>query len=59
MRCWKLQICHRSDRKRTTINDGWLIFRTDLQIEEGDICVFEWMNESIRNFKVRIVKHNV
>lgn len=58
MRCWKLEIRHRDDRKRTTINGGWLRFRDDSQLEEGDLCVFEWMNHSIHNFNVRIVKGN-
>ncbi|XP_074359135.1 uncharacterized protein LOC141698346 isoform X2 [Apium graveolens] len=28
-RCWPLQTRHRRDRKRTTINGGWLVFRRD------------------------------
>lgn len=55
-RCWKLQIRHRRDWKRTTINDGWITFRNDLQLVEGDTCVFQWMNYGIRTFNVRIVK---
>lgn len=58
MRCWKLEIRHRDDWKRTTINGGWLVFRTDLELEDGDLCVFEWKNETIRNFNVVIVKRN-
>ncbi|KAF1002058.1 hypothetical protein AG4045_027905 [Apium graveolens] len=32
-RCWTLQTRHRHDRKRFIINDGWLTFRLDNDIE--------------------------
>lgn len=48
---------HRRDWKRTTINDGWCLFRDDLKLNENDICVFEWRDDTIRNFEVRVVKY--
>lgn len=55
-RCWKLQTRKRRDSKRTTIHNGWLQFRDDLQLAVGDLCMFEWKNDTVRNFNVRIVK---
>ncbi|KAK1394047.1 Glycosyltransferase [Heracleum sosnowskyi] len=55
-RCWKLQIRKRPNRKRTTIHNGWLQFRDDLQLAVDDLCMFEWKNDTVRNFNVRIVK---
>lgn len=54
--CWKLEILKRNDRRRTTINDGWSIFRLDLELLPGDTCIFQWRNGSIRNFDVRVLK---
>ncbi|XP_074368824.1 uncharacterized protein LOC141708896 isoform X2 [Apium graveolens] len=56
-RVWLLKIRRRSDRKRTTINDGWRMFREDLKLDLGDTCIFNWRDGSIRNFNVLVVKN--
>lgn len=55
-RCWSLQIRKRRGTKRTTINNGWKFFCQDMGLEEGDVCVFHWKNDSFRNFDIEIQK---
>ncbi|KAL8155301.1 hypothetical protein AgCh_000613 [Apium graveolens] len=55
-RCWLLQIRRHHDRKRCTINDSWLVFRRDLQLDVGDNIIFKWRDGSIRNFNVVVLK---
>lgn len=55
-RSWRLEIRKRSDWKRTTIHDGWIDFRKDLELQEGDICLFECPIDSLRHFNVRVIR---
>ncbi|XP_063942320.1 uncharacterized protein LOC135150084 [Daucus carota subsp. sativus] len=55
-RCWELEIRKRADNKRTTIHDGWIQMRDDLQLEVGDTCWFKWKDESYHRFTVVVEK---
>lgn len=59
IRCWLLEIRRRRDKRRCTINGGWLMFREDLHLDVGDTCTFQWRDDSIRNFNVVVQKRVV
>lgn len=54
--CGRLEIRKRSDWKCTTIHDGCVYFRKDLELQVGDICLFECSIDSFRHFNVREIK---
>ncbi|KAK1377015.1 hypothetical protein POM88_033208 [Heracleum sosnowskyi] len=54
---WRLQVKKRSDRKRTTINGGWVQFRDGLGLSVGDICSFACCSESYSIFTVVLLFH--
>lgn len=56
-RSWKLQVKKSSDWTRTTIHDGWIEFRNDLDLKVGDLCVFECPAFSNRHFQVRVIRN--
>ena len=53
---WMLQIRKRIDLKRTTIHDGWLQFKSDMNLAVGDTCVFHKLVGEENFFKVEIIK---
>ncbi|KAK1375150.1 hypothetical protein POM88_031343 [Heracleum sosnowskyi] len=53
---WRLEVRKRSDWKRTSIHDGWLEFRNCLELDVGDLCIFECSRESYNHFSVRVIK---
>ncbi|KAK1385860.1 hypothetical protein POM88_023595 [Heracleum sosnowskyi] len=55
--CWTLQTRKRRDWNRAAIHDGWINFREDLGLCIGDRCVFEWKNDQVKEFCIRIVKN--
>ncbi|KAK1375385.1 hypothetical protein POM88_031578 [Heracleum sosnowskyi] len=55
-RCWTLQVRKRANWKRTTIHDGWIEFRNDLDLAVGDVCAFHWRNDTVHNFDVCVLK---
>ena len=55
---WKLQVSSRRDNsRRNTINDGWIKFRDDLGLAEGDVVVLECACYSSRHFAVQVIKN--
>ncbi|KAK1364110.1 TF-B3 domain-containing protein [Heracleum sosnowskyi] len=55
---WKLQVKRRNLWKRTTIHDGWIDFRNDLDLKAGDVCVFESPAFSINHFTVSVISNS-
>lgn len=56
-RAWKLQVRSRGGKsRRTTIHDGWIRFRDDLELVEGDVVVLECASNSLYHFAVRVIK---
>ncbi|KAK1371083.1 hypothetical protein POM88_037175 [Heracleum sosnowskyi] len=55
-RCWRLEIKKRRDWARTEIHGGWIQFRDDMQLGIGDVCVFQFKNDTLHNFNVRVIK---
>ncbi|KAK1388492.1 hypothetical protein POM88_016670 [Heracleum sosnowskyi] len=42
---WRLEVRKRSDWKGTYIHDGWLKFRNSLELDVGDLCIFQCCRE--------------
>ncbi|XP_063936677.1 uncharacterized protein LOC108227884 [Daucus carota subsp. sativus] len=56
-RAWKLQVRSRGGKsRRTTIHDGWIRFRDDLKLVEGDVVVLECASNSLYHFAVQVIK---
>lgn len=55
-RSWRLEIKHRADWKRATINKGWLQLRDDLELMVGDRCIFECCKLSYKDFSLVVEK---
>ncbi|KAK1373985.1 hypothetical protein POM88_030178 [Heracleum sosnowskyi] len=54
---WRLEVRKRSDWKGTYIDDGWLEFRNNLELDVGDLCIFQCCRESYNHFTVRVIKN--
>ena len=55
-RRWELSVRKSNKRTTTTITAGWRELRSNLALEIGDLCVFEWKNETIRNFNMSVFR---
>ncbi|KAK1374665.1 hypothetical protein POM88_030858 [Heracleum sosnowskyi] len=55
-RSWEFEIRKRRESKRTTIHQGWIQFRGDLQLNVGDVCKFESIDEDLWKFRVKILR---
>ncbi|KAL1824410.1 hypothetical protein ACET3Z_011188 [Daucus carota] len=56
-RSWELSVRMSNKRTTTTITAGWQELRSDLGLEKGDLCVFEWKNETVRNFNMCVFRN--
>ncbi|XP_063944293.1 uncharacterized protein LOC108207768 [Daucus carota subsp. sativus] len=55
---WILAVYKHKHRLTTSIINGWIKLRDDCNLAVGDICVFEWKDETLRNFNIRILKND-
>lgn len=53
---WKLEVRKRSYSNRTTIHDGWVQIRGDLQLKANDVCKFEVVDGDMRMFRVVVYR---
>lgn len=53
---WVLEVRKRPDSRRTTIHDGWLKFRDDLELTVGDKCIFKWQDDCCQKFIVDVFR---
>ena len=56
-RSWELSVRKSNKRSTTTITAGWQALRSDLGLVKGDLCVFEWKNETVRNFNMCVFRN--
>lgn len=53
-----LAVYKHKHRLTTSIIKGWIMLRDDCNLEVGDLCVFEWKDDTLRNFNIRILKND-
>lgn len=54
---WSLNVRKKKKHKTTMITNGWIQLRQDLELHVGDIVVFDWKDDTVRSFDVRVLRY--
>ncbi|WOH09227.1 hypothetical protein DCAR_0728683 [Daucus carota subsp. sativus] len=54
---WSLNVRKKKKHKTTMITNGWIQLRQDLELHVGDIVVFDWKDDRVRSFDVRVLRY--